>query len=89
VITGGHDPDWSALPAQPLLSPAAEGARLRRRDALDAFEMVAMSLEALRRQEKIDPTDLVAAEARVELARERFWAADAVYRDTRHEAQTG
>jgi hypothetical protein len=57
-----------------------EAARIRRRDAVDAFAAAAADLGALRQSDSTDPVVFVVAESRLETARNRFWAADADYR---------
>jgi len=57
-----------------------EAARFRRSDALDAFDLAAARLEAVRRSQSLEPVEIVAAEARLETARLQFWAADRDYR---------
>lgn len=54
-----------------------EAARIRRRDAVDAFAAAAADLAALRERVDVDPVEMVVTESRVETARKRFWAADA------------
>ena len=70
----------------PPLPAGALDARARRAAALADFDVAASELHRLRRlvdgdPHLVEPADLVAAEARTEIARARFWTADAVYQD--------
>lgn len=69
------------IPEHRRRSLDAEAARFRRADALDAFDLAAARLDAVRRTAGADPVEVVAAEARLETARVHFWAADREYRD--------
>jgi hypothetical protein len=78
----------SAAACGSAIDLANEDALLARRDALEAFQLEALQLEATRRRSP-EPADIVAAEARVEAARERFWVADRALRDIRRGSRTG
>jgi hypothetical protein len=67
---------------------AYEQALLARRQALEGFQLEALALEAARRGAR-DAADVVAAEAKVEAAREAFWAADRALREIRRSTRTG
>ena len=69
-------------------------ARANRAAALADFDLAATELHRLRLlveadPRRVDPEQLVAAEARAELCRSRFWAADAAYQARLDSEATG